>query len=622
MKRYFKGGLVVLFLLFVLLGTVTIHTIIQAQSYGKLVNYVGIVRGASQKLVKLELAHEPNDELINYLDEILEELLTGNGPYDLPLVKDGDYRLDLENLNDMWTSMKESIMEFRQGTIDGNELLELSEDYFTQANETVFSADRYSSAQIHMLSSICIGMFATMLLVWGLLFLALSRKVTFLESENKQLSDLTHRDPLTGIYQYESFKEKAQLLLDNAGNKKYAVVYTDFTDFKYINDVFGYAYGDSILSRYGEILRTGLQEDEICGGFTADNFVLLLHYSDKEEVASRQRRADKQITEYMHSSPSSQSIATNCGICCLEDVVEDLKIEGYLDRANFARKTVKNGSNHNYVFYNESIRRHLREEKNVEGQMHDALKNHEFLVYYQPKVELKTGRIGCSEALVRWQTSDGTIIPPDRFIPVFERNFMIHRLDQYVFEEVCRWLRHMLDEEKTALPVSVNVSRLQFYDPDFVKRYVEIRYKYHIPPQLLEIEFTESIVFDNTGFLLAIVKSLKANGFSCSIDDFGKGYSSLSLLKELPVDVLKIDSYFFLESNDHSRDLDLVRSIIELVHKFNIRTVAEGIEVPEQVEYLKKFECDYVQGYVFYRPMPQAKYEALLDEQNVYKVSS
>mgnify|MGYP000533706232 FL=1 len=622
MKRYFKGGLVVLFLLFVLLGTVTIHTIIQAQSYGKLVNYVGIVRGASQKLVKLELAHEPNDELINYLDEILEELLTGNGPYDLPLVKDGDYRLDLENLNDMWTSMKESIMEFRQGTIDGNELLELSEDYFTQANETVFSADRYSSAQIHMLSSICIGMFATMLLVWGLLFLALSRKVTFLESENKQLSDLTHRDPLTGIYQYESFKEKAQLLLDNAGNKKYAVVYTDFTDFKYINDVFGYAYGDSILSRYGEILRTGLQEDEICGRVTADNFVLLLHYSDKEEVASRQRRADKQITEYMHSSPSSQSIATNCGICCLEDVVEDLKIEGYLDRANFARKTVKNGSNHNYVFYNESIRRHLREEKNVEGQMHDALKNHEFLVYYQPKVELKTGRIGCSEALVRWQTSDGTIIPPDRFIPVFERNFMIHRLDQYVFEEVCRWLRHMLDEEKTALPVSVNVSRLQFYDPDFVKRYVEIRYKYHIPPQLLEIEFTESIVFDNTGFLLAIVKSLKANGFSCSIDDFGKGYSSLSLLKELPVDVLKIDSYFFLESNDHSRDLDLVRSIIELVHKFNIRTVAEGIEVPEQVEYLKKFECDYVQGYVFYRPMPQAKYEALLDEQNVYKVSS
>lgn len=578
---------------------------------------MGIVRGASQKLVKLELAHEPNDELINYLDEILEELLTGNGPYDLPLVKDGDYRLDLENLNDMWTRMKESIMEFRQGTIDGNELLELSEDYFTQANETVFSADRYSSAQIHMLSSICIGMFATMLLVWGLLFLALSRKVTFLESENKQLSDLTRRDPLTGIYQYESFKEKAQLLLDNAGNKKYAVVYTDFTDFKYINDVFGYAYGDSILSRYGEILRTGLQEDEICGRVTADNFVLLLHYSDKEEVASRQRRADKQITEYMHSSPSSQSITTNCGICCLEDVVEDLKIEGYLDRANFARKTVKNGSNHNYVFYNESIRRHLWEEKNVEGQMHDALKNHEFLVYYQPKVELKTGRIGCSEALVRWQTSDGTIIPPDRFIPVFERNFMIHRLDQYVFEEVCRWLRHMLDEGKTALPVSVNVSRLQFYDPDFVKRYVEIRDKYHIPPQLLEIEFTESIAFDNTGFLLAIVKSLKANGFSCSIDDFGKGYSSLSLLKELPVDVLKIDSYFFLESNDHSRDLDLVRSIIELVHKFNIRTVAEGIEVPEQVEYLKKFECDYVQGYVFYRPMPQAKYEALLDEQNV-----
>lgn len=243
-----------------------------------------------------------------------------------------------------------------------------------------------------------------------------------------------------------------------------------------------------------------------------------------------------------------------------------------------------------------------------------ALENREFTVYYQPKVDLSTGKIGCAEALVRWQSQAGTVIPPDRFIPVFERKYMIDRLDQYVYEEVCRWLHSLLDSGRQALPVSVNVSRLQFYDQNFVDRYVSIRDQYDIPPELLEIEFTESIAFDNSALLLQTVSRLKKAGFSCSIDDFGKGYSSLGLLKNLPIDVLKIDSFFFDEGPDRSRDMALVESIVTLVKKFDIRTVAEGIESMEQVEYLKRIGCDYVQGYVFYRPMPQQDYETLLTE--------
>ena len=162
--------------------------------------------------------------------------------------------------------------------------------------------------------------------------------------------------------------------------------------------------------------------------------------------------------------------------------------------------------------------------------------------------------------------------------------------------------------------MSVNVSRLQFYDQNFVDRYVSIRDQYDIPPELLEIEFTESIAFDNSALLLQTVSRLKKAGFSCSIDDFGKGYSSLGLLKNLPIDVLKIDSFFFDEGPDRSRDMALVESIVTLVKKFDIRTVAEGIESMEQVEYLKRIGCDYVQGYVFYRPMPQQDYETLLTE--------
>lgn len=230
-------------------------------------------------------------------------------------------------------------------------------------------------------------------------------------------------------------------------------------------------------------------------------------------------------------------------------------------------------------------------------------------------MDLRTGRIGCAEALVRWRSQGGTVIPPDRFIPVFERKFMIDRLDQYVFEDVCRWLKSRLDAGKRVLPVSVNVSRLQFNDLNFVENYVAIRDRYHIPAELIEVEFTESIAFDNSSLLLRTVHQLKEAGFTCSIDDFGKGYSSLSLLKDLPVDILKIDSFFFSDGSDHNRDMALVESIVELVKKFNMRTVAEGIESMDQVEYLKQIGCDYVQGYVFYRPMPEDEYDGVLDEE-------
>lgn len=611
MKRFFRGGLISLFLLLFLFSGVTIHTLLQSQTNGRLINYVGIVRGATQRLVKLELAGQPNDELIKYLDDIVLELEGGEGKYGLPHPDDPSYQNNLAKLKMMWGQIKTEIVSYRDGTGGSSALLALSEDYFEQANNTVFSADTYSARQMHFLLSVCLVMVGIMSLTWIFIFWANSKNLLKLEVQNKKLSDLTRRDALTGVYLLSYFKEEAQQLLD-AGHKKFAVVYTDFSDFRYINDVFGYDYGDTLLSQYGTILRNSLHENEVCGRVSADNFVLLLCYQDKKEIAARQMAADQEILKFMNSSHHGQLLPTCCGICCVEDVIEILKIDGLLDRANFARKTVKTGAHLNYIYYDESIRSHLWEEKDIENKMLTALENREFTVYYQPKVDLHSGNIGCAEALVRWKSQGGTVIPPDRFIPVFERKFMIDRLDQYVFEEVCQWLRHLLDTGIKALPVSVNVSRLQFYDQNFIDRYVGIRDQYGIPPELLEIEFTESIAFDNSSLLLRTVHQLKDAGFTCSIDDFGKGYSSLSLLKDLPIDVLKIDSYFFSEGSDTSRDLVLVESIVELVRKFNIRTVAEGIESQEQVEYLKRIGCDYVQGYVFYRPMPQNDYEKLL----------
>ncbi|MBT9776950.1 EAL domain-containing protein [Clostridium sp. MCC353] len=614
MKRFLKPGLVILFTLLILFGSLTLHTVVQSQHYSRLVNYVGIVRGASQRLVKLELMDQPANPLIEYLDGILEELTTGNGGYGLFLPEDESYRENLDILDRMWTDIKEQIRDYRSGMDKEADLLSLSEAFFNQANDTVFAADEYAAGQVRTLFVICTVMLGIMLLTWVFILWAYWKKMLRLENSNQKLNELTRRDNLTGVYQMDFFKEEAQRILDAGTSKKLAVVYTDFSDFKYINDVFGYAYGDSILKRYGEILNKMMEPGELCGRVSADNFVLLLRYQEREEAALRQQKADEEITRFMHNSHDHQSVPTCCGICCVEDVTEDLNIDGFLDRANFARKTVKNGTNSNYVYYNESIRSRLREEKDVESRMLVALENREFVVFYQPKVELKTGKTASSESLVRWKSQGGSIIPPDRFIPVFESKYMIDRLDQYVFEEVCRFLSKRLKEGKKVLPVSVNVSRLQFFDQNFVNRYVEIRDRYQVPPELLEIEFTESIAIDNTNILTRIVERLRQAGFSCSIDDFGKGYSSLSLLKTLPFDVLKIDRFFFAESNDPERDMDVVQGIVELVHKFHIKTVAEGVESKKQVEMLKQIGCDYVQGYVFYRPMPQDEYERLLDE--------
>lgn len=616
MKAKWKYALLGFFLAMDLLIVFVLRSVYSTQSYGQLINYVGIVRGATQRLVKLEMNNRPSDSLITYLDDIMDNLSAGEGKYGLILPDDKEYRASLGELETKWAGLKEDIYNYRGGYTDGKVLRENSEVYFNQANETVFAAEAYSKHRTANLLRMTVVLIICIVLIWLLIFWSSLRKMLNLEHVNKSLEDKAGRDILTNVYTVDKFKNAAQELLDENSGLKYAVFYVDFADFKYINDVFGYEWGDRILKEYGGILEQDLDEKEVVGRVNADNFVILRHYETKKDVLNRQKEADKKITDYMRNSGNRHILSVCCGLCCLEDVIESLKIEGLMDRANFARKAVKTGKFDRYRFYNESIRRQLFHEKDIESCMGSALENKEFKVYYQPKVDLKTNQIVCSEALARWQKADGTVIPPSDFIPVFEKNYTIPLLDRYIFEEVCRWLRHLLDDGLQALPVSVNVSRLQFYNSDFVSIYTEIRDKYNIPPSLLEIEFTETILFDNWDELSKIVEDLHSAGFSSSIDDFGKGYSSLSTVQNLNVDVLKIDAAFFPNITSKEKDRLLVEGIIKLVKQFGVVTVAEGIETEEQAEVLRGIGCDMIQGYVFYRPMPEQDYESLLFEKN------
>lgn len=500
MKNLGKISLIVLFLFSIFVGSFTVYSINKVQSYGTLINYLGIVRGATQRLVKLELQHQPHDELIAYIDDIIYDLKNTDGKYGLEKIPNADYQQQFSALTTLWHRVKSNIYAMRQNPANSPLLLQSSEVHFEIANNTVFAADNYTTSKSHQLTLLSALMLAGIIIMWIALFIVYLRKLYSLESSNKTLYDITTKDPLTGAYNFETFKKKAQKLLTQT-TKKYSLVYVDFADFKYINDVFGYKYGDEILINYATIISKELRAGEVLGRVSADNFVILRYYNEKNDIMVRQHQVDIKITEFMHDMYSGQAVSVQCGICYLEDLAEDLQIEGILDRANYARKTVKTGLNRKYAVYDESIRKQLRYEKSIENRMLKSLENEEFLVYFQPKVDLQTGMATQAEALVRWQTDEGLIIPPDKFIPIFEKKYLISSLDQYVFKKVCAFIRRRLDAGLPVNTISVNVSRLQFYNSDFVKIYEDIKNKFRIPDHLLEIEITESIAFDNVTFL-------------------------------------------------------------------------------------------------------------------------
>ncbi|SFH76548.1 diguanylate cyclase/phosphodiesterase [Lachnospiraceae bacterium NLAE-zl-G231] len=597
--------------LIVAISVISIRRISDIRDYSKLINYVGIVRGASQRVVKLEMNGHPDDELVGYVEEILNELLTGQGRYGLVLADSEVYRNNLDLLKEQWETVRKEIEGVRQGK-DSSSLLASSEKLFEIANDTVFSIEQYSMEMAEKTA----GMVSVTALVSAAAFAAAVyfyiRKFFQLKVTNERLEGLAYRDELTGAYHMERFYEEANRIMAQNPDEKFAVLYVDFENFKYVNDVFGYSYGDELLKGYAHFAMSRLRDKELLGRDMADRFVILRRYESREELLKTQEQVDE---EFLNSSlvKSNRHMMTIAGgICCAEDLVEEAEAVRMVNRANFAQKEVKNKPGKRYAFYGEEIRRKLIAEMSVKDRMQEGLDNEEFVVYMQPKIGVKDGTVKAAEALVRWEVPGEGLLSPGFFIPVLEKNHFIGKVDRYVFEKVCIWFRERMEKGETVVPVSVNVSKIQFYSPDFIPVYAGIKKKYEIPDQMLEIELTESVAFEHEEYLLQIVRELHENGFLCSLDDFGTGYSSLGLLKYLPIDVLKLDGVFFRVSVDVNREQTILKYIINMVKQLHISTVAEGVEREEQVEFLKSVDCDLIQGFVFYRPMPIREFEKVL----------
>lgn len=445
-----------------------------------------------------------------------------------------------------------------------------------------------------------------------LVILALIAFYSFRIKNERRLTQLATRDLLTGARNFESFKAEARRLFEKW--KRCCIIYFDVKNFKFINNCYGYECGDRILCEITRIAEQFLGEEELLARVSGNTFVLISRDTDKNVVKNRYERLIRDIERIRVEEDSSYRIQISAGVFCTEAENAD-SINDMIDRANMAQKYARNSSGEelDFAFFESFMRENLLNEQAMEGRAPAALENGEFCVYYQPKYSTQTMRPCSAEALVRWNAG-GTLISPAQFIWLFERNHFILKLDRYVFEQCCKKLRERLDAGRPVVSISVNVSRVQLFHRQFVEDYVRIKEAYDIPEGLLELEFTESILFEDVDRLAEIIAELKLHGFLCSIDDFGRGYSSLTILKSIPVDILKLDAQFFEGDYEKGRNGLIIQHVISMAESLEMQTVAEGIEQLEQVDYLRNAGCDIIQGYVFAKPMPEELFYQFLDE--------
>ncbi|MEG2851337.1 MAG: EAL domain-containing protein [Hydrogenoanaerobacterium sp.] len=429
----------------------------------------------------------------------------------------------------------------------------------------------------------------------------------------KKLDRLAFVDELTGEMNLSKFKLEAQKLLQHGKSSRFVMV-LDIDNFKLVNDLYGYDFGDEILCDLARIIKLSLTPDALLCRGTADKFYVFEKDFGEQNFCERFKAFSQRIDNLKIEKFPNCKITISAGVCVVRS--EDSNIVSVIDRANIASKTHKTNHNNSYTYYNQSMYDKLSAEKEIEDRMKYAVENKEFLVYLQPKIELLSTRVVGAEALVRWQYPGKGLVPPNDFIPLFERNGFVINIDYYVFEEVCRLLKRWSDEGREMIVISVNLSRRHLENENTAKILNEIIEKYGVPQKYIEIELTESAFVDcDINVIKNFLNEFHKYGFVVSVDDFGAGYSSLSLLKDLPVDVIKIDKAFFDNQENHKSEV-ILESIINLSHKLSIKTVSEGVETELQIILLQGLGCDLVQGYYFAKPMPVLQIEDYIINKN------
>lgn len=503
--------------------------------------------------------------------------------------------------------MRRDLTEGRSGTLafpssEGEELL-LSYEPLSFSDWWVFTvipADALNTWIEGMTTqNLLLTAAAIVLLVGCIVGLVLSQR-----RHNRRLSDIAFVDRVTGGWSALRFRLEAERVLRESGGAC-TMVSLDVADFTFLNNVYGVEGGDRVLRYiFGQIIEH-LRYGEIAGRSSADIFYILLRTQDRGMITSRMAALKQSIEAFDGLDGSGYRFAVRIGAYLIEDPKGD--VDRMAQNANLARK-YRDGQD--CSFYRAERLQEQKLERELISDMQPSLRSGAFQVYLQPKVQLDSGAVCGAEALIRWDHPSKGMLSPAVFIPVFEKAGMIGALDRFMFEEVCKLLQRWTQEGRAPLVVSVNLSRQNIFAPALLSDYRAICDKYGVSPAQLELELTESIFMENTGWMQQFVQEMHRQGFRCSLDDFGSGFSSLGLLKDLDIDVIKLDRSFFTgEREDLRKGALIVESVLGLAQELGIQTVAEGIERYEQVDWLQRRGCGQVQGFVFFRPMPAADFE-------------
>lgn len=580
-----------------------LFSLIQMQGYANIINDAGIVRGGTQRSVKLELSGEPNDELISYLDGLIRKLEAAESKHLYTSHDSAAYRENLEAVKTKWGEIKAEIPKLRGSpTAELREhFLGLSEQHFDLANKTVYAAQYRAENELR--NSIILSV--VMILAVSLIMYTLERR------SQQELERVFYTDHLTALPNQAAFEISAAEKLRSASPGAYLMIYLDLNNFKFVNDSYGYTAGDKLLLSFSATLKRFCNSSEICAHLHADHFAILL--KKREHVIEDLQTAILESIESERELNLSDILTCSYGVYTIPD--PDESIASCISKASVALKEGRS-SQRTVAYYDQHLLDKITNENKMTRWMHQGLSEKEFQIYLQPKVNLERSEVTGAEILVRWNSEPFGFLPPDEFIPLFEKNGFIVDLDFYVLEATCRILKQSLkiSPERTVV-LSVNVSRVTLFQNDFIKRFVQMAERYGVPPKYLEIEITENVFIFDANTVEQILSQLRSHGFSISMDDFGSGYSSLNLLRELPIDVLKIDRIFLQESIRVEKAYAIIKSVVEMAHSLNMVVVCEGVETLAHAEFLKTIHCAVGQGYYFSKPIPlsafQEKYNLL-----------
>ena len=413
-------------------------------------------------------------------------------------------------------------------------------------------------------------------------------------------------DELTGLLNKEGFYRRGSEFLEEHPEADARILYINVENFKLVNDLFGEEAGDEFLKYIGrELEKVFGKIDNVSSRYEADHFVILT-LENEDRIQTQMKRFGDQIRDYYLKT----TVEISAGIYEIRDRSKSLRI--MCDRAHLAAESIKKNHMIQVAVYDDTHRKKLIQEQMIINELGDALKEKQFKAFFQPKYDMRTDRIIGAEALVRWEHPEKGLLSPGIFIPVLEKNGYIAKVDLYIYEETCIFLKKCMDEGIPLHPVSVNLSRVGFYNPKLFQTLCEIAERYQIPKKYLELEITETAYATDSEMIFSVVEKLRQGGFRVLMDDFGSGYSSLNMLKEAPIDEIKLDMRFLSAADPYERAEEILHMIITMGNHMKLSIIAEGVETEQQKVMLQGFGCNKAQGYFYARPMREAEYTELL----------